>query len=53
MSTVIIGGGDEARARIHALETASLSMTSAQRDAAELLLKDFNSAAQALQAQIS
>jgi hypothetical protein len=43
MSTVIIGGGGDARAAIDALEAASLSMTQPQRDEAELRLKVFSS----------
>ncbi len=42
MSTPIIGGGDDARRAIAALEAASLNVADKTwRDNAELLLKDF------------
>lgn len=41
MSTVIIGGGSQARAAITALENASLAMTFPQRKNAEELLAAF------------
>lgn len=38
MSTVIIGGGSQARAAITAMENASVNWTAAQRSQAEKLL---------------
>ena len=38
MSTVVIGGGDKARAAIEQLETESIAWTTERRDAAEALL---------------
>lgn len=51
MSTVIIGAGDDARARIQALETSSVTAKAgddAWRTAAENLLKQFNADADEL-----
>lgn len=39
MSTVIIGGGDNARAAISKLETTSVDMSDEQRSCAEAILK--------------
>ncbi|HKS95554.1 MAG TPA: hypothetical protein VJV74_05405 [Terriglobia bacterium] len=47
MSVIIIGGGDGARHAIADLETASLTMTDAQRHAAEELLEHFVKAVRA------
>lgn len=41
MSTVIIGGGDDARHAITVTEQASLGMSDSDRDAAEELFKRF------------
>lgn len=53
MSTVIIGGGDDARARIQSLETLSLAKAGdpAWCEAAENLLKQFNADADELLAE--
>lgn len=41
MSTVIIGGGDDARNAISVTEKASLEMSDGDRDTAEGLFKQF------------
>lgn len=43
MSTVIIGGGSRARQAVTDLESASLAMDQARRDAAEAFLGEFAS----------